>query len=473
MFMRPNANNFCLSGLHCLAFVDPEAKWFSKWMTGKLGRKHLVSVLGSMNVVPELVSGVISYSAADRRPATSSMGTKENVEYLLFLQHLSLVSTLLMYTAGRSIFPIRISTATDSKICHYELCITSIATHMKISNQYLAGLADDLRLPEFCGDRLSKVFESGILEHASISSADSIANSIIPLIEYLIFHERSINGHAVVRLLNAIASSDHGKNWLLSQKFKPVLKGLSSLVGKKVELGALNMADALGFFALLSKTNDILEPFSLPSAVMKGRKIHGENEYVDFLSIIAKSPKGFTSLIKSDALRISVNSIKLDRSSNLDAKDKYFDVLGMLAISDEGVHLLHKWKSTAISSFWEMLRGLADHSLQTGQFNDFQLRIIRQVNVLFSSFTSVYCSLEDSKPSSHSLNTLIDLSLGDNKEFKCDMYNESRTVRLELLIHLLTSLDIQAYLQQKCNIIDRIKIMREQVLTETRIVIFT
>lgn len=120
--LQPNA----LSPLHYLAIVDPDSKWFHKWMISHFGRSHFICAMKSSRMVPMLAEKFLEYSISQlsklKKPDTKDellvedfvhpdenepkMITATDIEYLHFLQVTTILAKLMMWSSGRQCFPI-------------------------------------------------------------------------------------------------------------------------------------------------------------------------------------------------------------------------------------------------------------------------------------------------------------------------------------------------------------------------------
>uniref|UniRef100_A0A8C9V6F3 Protein broad-minded n=1 Tax=Scleropages formosus TaxID=113540 RepID=A0A8C9V6F3_SCLFO len=95
-----------LEPIHMMAMLDIKATWFKRWMHGSYSRTVVLRLLEKkykslVNCVP--------FQLCDRAgPVQRTLYTTKELEYIHFVHSLCLLGRLLIYTNGRSLFPVRV-----------------------------------------------------------------------------------------------------------------------------------------------------------------------------------------------------------------------------------------------------------------------------------------------------------------------------------------------------------------------------
>jgi hypothetical protein len=122
-----------LCAIECLAAVDPDARWFKKWMISFYGRSYSVDAIGKSGLMKQLVFTFLSFfskiskldgDAVNNRASRSDEGVKvletEDIEYLGFLHSMVMLTKLCQYSGGRNLFPITVKAISNSDELVYE-----------------------------------------------------------------------------------------------------------------------------------------------------------------------------------------------------------------------------------------------------------------------------------------------------------------------------------------------------------------
>jgi hypothetical protein len=126
----PTSKEPLISALHYLAIVDPESKWYNKWMISNLGRSHLIGAMQVCGMIPFLAESFLQYSLKiftknDIKDELLVEDFDQNdddnlnliktgdIEYLHFLNVTKILARLLMWSAGRQCFPIPLANPID------------------------------------------------------------------------------------------------------------------------------------------------------------------------------------------------------------------------------------------------------------------------------------------------------------------------------------------------------------------------
>ncbi|XP_071503621.1 protein broad-minded-like [Diadema antillarum] len=127
LVQKPHPQAECLTPMCFMALLDPKALWFKKWMNAHYSRTVIISHLEATNTlladsVAQCLDFVDSRSAwldsmddlSDRfnmsRLDTShrTKYTQKELQFLVFIKALSILSRLLVYCRGRQLFPISV-----------------------------------------------------------------------------------------------------------------------------------------------------------------------------------------------------------------------------------------------------------------------------------------------------------------------------------------------------------------------------
>ncbi|XP_041453945.1 protein broad-minded-like [Lytechinus variegatus] len=137
LVMKPSKPSGAITPMHYIALLDPKALWFKKWMHGHYSRTVILGHLKERNTL--LVNAVtqcldfvdsraawldsvndlsdrFNMSTLDSSRRTSY--TEKELEFLVFIQSLSILGRLLVYANGRKLFPI--------KACGKEVTLTGL-----------------------------------------------------------------------------------------------------------------------------------------------------------------------------------------------------------------------------------------------------------------------------------------------------------------------------------------------------------
>ncbi|KAJ3208291.1 hypothetical protein HDU67_006913 [Dinochytrium kinnereticum] len=133
--LRPETQTSgCLTSLYCMSLIDTHALWFEKWMISSIGRAEAVESMIKANFITDLVYHFLSFiSTMSRESGTTNQNrpsdevvvmdvdandeedgdlakniVKKDLEYIHFLHVLVILSRLLLFSAGRECFPIRV-----------------------------------------------------------------------------------------------------------------------------------------------------------------------------------------------------------------------------------------------------------------------------------------------------------------------------------------------------------------------------
>eukprot|EP00057_Strongylocentrotus_purpuratus_P010856 XP_011665330.1 PREDICTED: protein broad-minded [Strongylocentrotus purpuratus] len=127
LVMKPSKPSEAITPMHYISLLDPKALWFKKWMHGHYSRTIILGHLKDkntllVNAVTQCLEFVDSRAAwldsmndlSDRfnmNRLDSSRRTKyteKELEFLVFIQSLSILGRLLVYDNGRQLFPVKV-----------------------------------------------------------------------------------------------------------------------------------------------------------------------------------------------------------------------------------------------------------------------------------------------------------------------------------------------------------------------------
>jgi Broad-minded protein len=124
LFRSPIKSSSCISPLHFISVVDPQGRWYAKWMISQLGRAQVVNAMQRCYTITVFVENfmwyVIHHLPNSNKPSRSDellvedfdqvdsddFITAADLEYLHFLQLTTMIAKMVYDSNKRYLVPL-------------------------------------------------------------------------------------------------------------------------------------------------------------------------------------------------------------------------------------------------------------------------------------------------------------------------------------------------------------------------------